>query len=133
MRSFQAERFQLLLRVPVSVDGCEALPLLRQVFEGEDGGYRANRDASAAIDAFRWINEELLLAFKLGLVLAGMDAVDRADIHAGGIFRADTRFGDHVSHSTSPFVRRRPGGTNDARRAKFSYTTAPSGATSGMD
>src|ERR1700738_1121366 len=101
----------LLLNVPFGVDGCVALPLLRQIFEGENGRHRADRDASAAIDAFGRINVELLFVFKLRLVLAGMDAVDRANVHAGAIFCADTGFGNHVSHSKPPFVRRRPGGT----------------------
>src|SRR3981081_110211 len=101
----------LLLGVPVSVDWRIALPLFRQVLKGENGGYRTNWDAGATINAFRRINVELLLVFKLRLVLAGVDAVYGADVHAGAILGADARFGNHVSHSTSPFVRRRPGGT----------------------
>src|ERR1700730_11304550 len=90
----QTRKVELLLSVPISIDGGKALPFLGQVFEGEDGRHRANRDASATIDAFRRINVELLFAFELRLVLAGMDAIDRANVHTSGVFCADTGFGN---------------------------------------
>src|SRR5271170_3285792 len=82
----------------VGVDGGVAGPLFRQVFEGEDGGYRADGDAGAAVDAFDGIDVELLFGVVAGLVFARVDAVHRADVDAGGIFCADARLGDYVSH-----------------------------------
>src|SRR6266481_2798084 len=98
----------LLLGVPIGVDGGEALPLFRQVFQGKNGGYRANRNAGATIDAFRRVDIQLLFAVELRLILARVDAVDRADIHARGVFCANARLCDHVSHSTSPLSNRGP-------------------------
>jgi hypothetical protein len=43
---------QLLLGIPIGVDGGKALPLIRQVFERKDGGNRTNRDTCTTIDAF---------------------------------------------------------------------------------
>src|SRR5256885_14065358 len=90
---------RLLLRVPIGVYRRIALPFLRQIFQRENSGHRANRHARATIDAFRRIDIELLLTFKLRLVLPRVDAVHRAYVHARRIFRADARFGNHVSHS----------------------------------
>src|SRR5256885_14399338 len=100
---------QLLLRVPIRVDRRIALPLFRQVFQRENRGHRADRHARAAIDAFRGIDVQLLLGFMLRLVLAGVDAIHRAHIHAGGVLGADARFGDDVSHANSPLSAREPG------------------------
>src|SRR6267154_700425 len=93
---------ELFLGIPVSVDRRIALPFFREVFEGEDGGDGTDRDAGATIDAFGRINIELFFVFKLRLVLAGMDAIDRADVHTCGVLGADAGFGNHVSHATSP-------------------------------
>src|SRR5271168_42105 len=82
----------------VGVDWGVAGPLFRQVFEGEDGGYGADGDAGAAVDAFDGIDVELLFGVVAGLVFARVDAVHRADVDAGGIFCADARLGDYVSH-----------------------------------
>ena len=73
-------------------------PFFRQIFEREDGGHRADWNAGAAIDAFSRMDVELRFRLKIRFVLAGMDAVDRADIHASGVFCADARLGNHVGH-----------------------------------
>src|ERR1044072_1618551 len=88
----------LLLRVPLRVRGGEGLPLLRQVFHGENRGYRAERHTSSAINTFGRIDIKLSNAFVLRLILPWMDTVHRAHVHAGGVFCADTRLGNHVSH-----------------------------------
>src|SRR5260370_519109 len=75
-----------------------AIPLLGEIFERENSGHRANRDAGAAIDAFRRVDVELGLSLESRLILAGMNAVHRTDIHARSIFCANTRLGNHVSH-----------------------------------
>src|SRR4029077_5483074 len=107
-KSLEAGRVELrFLRIPIGVDRRVALPLFRQVLEGENRGYWTDGDAGAAIDAFDGINIELLLCLMLGFVLARVDAVDRADVHAGRVFRADARLSNHVSHSRSPLSEQR--------------------------
>src|SRR5467141_1516608 len=124
-------RVELFLGIPVSVDRRIALPFFREVFEGEDGGDGTDRDAGATIDAFGRIKIELFFVFKLRLVPAGVNAIDRADIHTCGVLGADAGFGNHVSPTTSPFIRRRPG-TSCATSEIFLYH-GPSGATSGIE
>src|ERR1700688_2593646 len=48
----------LFLVVPIGVSGGEAVPLLRQILEGEDRGDRADRNASPAVDAFGRVDIE---------------------------------------------------------------------------
>src|SRR5580704_12861515 len=99
---------ELLLRVKVRVDRRVTLPLLRTVFERENCGNRANRHTSTAVDTLRGIDEELLHAFMLGLILARVDAVDRADVNARSVFCADAGLGSHICHSRSPLLDPRP-------------------------
>src|SRR5580700_10531256 len=75
------------------------MPLLRQVFQSEDRGHRADRNAGAAVDAFRGINIELCDLFILRLILARVDAIAGTDVDAGGVFCADAGLSDYVSHS----------------------------------
>jgi hypothetical protein len=84
-----------------------ALPLLGQVLESENGSNRADRDACAAIDTLYRINIKLRHAFEAGFVLARVDAIHRANVHARGILGAGARFGDYISHSKSPFYKQR--------------------------
>src|SRR5215471_14282762 len=95
----------LLLGVPVGVNGSEVLPLFRKIFEGKNGGYRANRDASAAIDTFDGIDIEHRFALMIGFVLARVDAVHRTNVNARRVLGVDARFGNHISHATSPLLR----------------------------
>src|SRR5690242_13555495 len=76
----------------------EALPLLRQIIEGEDGRHRTHRDASTAVDTFDRINVEHLFFRVRWLILLWMNAVHRARVHAGGVLGPDARFCDHISH-----------------------------------
>ena len=71
----------------------------------KNGGYRANRDASAAVDAFHRVDIKLRDAFEAGLILARVNTVHRANVHARGILGAGARFGDYISHSKSPLKR----------------------------
>src|SRR5258707_7397709 len=97
------------LRIPIGVDGRETAPFLGQIFERKDGGHWTHRNACAAIDAFRGMDVKLRFRGEFRLILARMNAVHRADIHAGGVFCADAGLGDHVSHSRSPLSNDRPG------------------------
>src|SRR5690606_15146061 len=55
--------------------------------------------AGAAVDALVRMDVQEGCRLELGLVLAGMDAVDRADVDAGCIFRTNAGLGDDVGHS----------------------------------
>jgi hypothetical protein len=77
----------------------EALPLLRQVVEGEDCGDGANGNASAAVDTFDGVDVELFSVVELALIFFGVDAVNGACIHTCCVFGADAGFCDNVSHS----------------------------------
>ena len=59
---------------------------------------RALRNANCAIDALVWVDHE-----KIGTLAK---AVNWANINAVGVFAADTRFGNNVSHGG--FVSRAP-------------------------
>jgi hypothetical protein len=88
----------------IGVNGRVALPLFGQVLKSENRRDRADRDARAAIDAFDGIDIELRNAIEAGFVLARVDAVYGAYVHARGILCARAWFGDYISHSKSPLV-----------------------------
>jgi hypothetical protein len=85
-----AEKVGILLR--------EALPLLRQIVGGKDGGNRADGNARAAIDALDRVDKQLIHFSVLRFILLGVNAIHRAGVHTGSVFRSDTGFRDHVSH-----------------------------------
>src|SRR5258708_4394750 len=87
-----------LLCVPIGVDGGEAIPFFREVFECENSGHRANGNAGATVDALSGVNVKLRFRFESRFILARMNAVHRTDIHTCSVFCADARLGDHVSH-----------------------------------
>ena len=98
IRSVQPQAF---LEV-VGVDRDVALPLLGHFVEREDRLDRARRHAGAAVDALVGIDVQHLRGLECRFVLAGMDAIDRTDVHARGIFGADARLGNNVGHSLLP-------------------------------
>ena len=75
------------------VDTDEGLPLGRQRVLGEDRLDRALRLAGTAVDALLRVDHE----HAIGLV----DAIDRADVHAGSVLDVDTGFGDDVRHAAN--------------------------------
>ena len=76
----------------------EVRPFLGQIVLGEDCRHRAGRNARAAIDALNRIDEQLIGGGVIGFVFLGVDAIDRASVHTGGVLGADTGFCDHVCH-----------------------------------
>src|SRR5258708_10466276 len=96
---------RLLLGVPVGVHRRELLPLLRKIFQRENRGHRAHRDASAAINTFHWIDKQHRFALVGRLVLARVDAVHRTHINTWCGFGGDGRFGNHIRHANSPLLR----------------------------
>src|ERR1035441_1154570 len=91
-----------LLAVVSGVPRREALPLLRQIVERKDRRNRANRNARAAIDAFHRVDVKQLRFRVVGLILLGMNAIDRAGVDAGGILGADAGFCYYVCHWCCP-------------------------------
>ena len=88
--------------IMIRVHRDEVLPLLGRFVEREDRLDRARRHAGAAVDALVRMNVEHLGRREVRLVLARMDAVDRADVHARRVLRADARFADDVGHRSPP-------------------------------
>src|SRR5437879_2981433 len=83
---------RLLLEVVV-VDLDELCPLRGHLVLREDRVHRAGVHAGAAVDALVRIDE-----VHVGVVV-GVDAVDGADLHAGGVLHPDAGLGDDVCHS----------------------------------
>src|ERR1019366_10623035 len=90
-----------LLLVVLRVELGEVLPLFRQIIQGKNGGDGADRDARAAVNALDRIDVKHRHFGEVRLVLAGVDAVNRANVHAGGVFGVDTRLSDNIRHETS--------------------------------
>src|ERR1700740_2352344 len=95
------------LGVPIGINGREARPLLRQIFEGKNRGHRTKGNAGAAVDAFEGVDVQLRFGGEFCLILARMNAIHRANVHARGVFSADAGLGDHISHSGSPLSKLR--------------------------
>jgi hypothetical protein len=66
------------------------------VFFWVDRADWASWDASAAINALVWVNEELIVTF--------IDALDWANLNAGAVFCSDAGLSDNVSHVVSSLV-----------------------------
>src|SRR5581483_5232829 len=86
-----AGRVRALEDVPVLGD--IRLPLRRHVFLGKDRRDGAFRLARPAVDA--------LVRMDVELVLALVDAIHRADVHARAVLDVDARLGDYVRHRGS--------------------------------
>jgi hypothetical protein len=64
----------------------------------KDGGDGTGRLSGAAVDALIGIDIKHLSCIKFLLTLRRMDAVDRANIHAGCILYTDTRLSNNIGH-----------------------------------
>jgi hypothetical protein len=64
----------------------------------KNGGDGTGRLTSTTIDALVRIDIQLLNRIKIFFALCGMDAVHRADIHAGRILYTDARLSNNVGH-----------------------------------
>src|SRR5262245_62917655 len=70
------------------------LPLIRGLVLGEDRLDRADRLAGAAVDALLGVDVQHLVTL--------VNAVNRADLHAGLVLHADARLGNDVGHRILP-------------------------------
>src|SRR5882672_6455172 len=73
-------------------------PFGREVVLWENGGDGAFIDAHVAVDAGVRVDVEHFLFLEIRLILLGMNAVDGADDHAGGVFGADAGLGNDIGH-----------------------------------
>jgi hypothetical protein len=71
-------------------------PLIRQIVQCEYRRHRADRNACATVDAFHRIDEELLRSFEIRLILAWMNAIDRAGVYTRRIFDPNAWLGDYI-------------------------------------
>src|SRR5690606_21398147 len=69
-----------------------------EVFLGEDRLDRTFIHTQSTVNADIGVDEKQFSLLEIGLVLCGMDAVHRADRHAGGVLRPDARFCNNVCH-----------------------------------
>ena len=84
--------FGLVFFEVLGVDGYEILPFFGNIGVGIDCLDGAGGNARTAVDAHLRIDVQHLIG------VAPMNTIDRADINARFIFRADTRFSDDISH-----------------------------------
>src|SRR5437867_9886024 len=80
----------------LGVAGDVVLPFRRDVVPGEDGVHGAGGQAGVAVDALVRVDEQLLLAL--------VDAVDRALVDAGAVLHPCARLADHVCHALFTLV-----------------------------
>src|SRR5579885_1497221 len=81
-----------LLEKVIGVELDRGFPAFGHAAFLKDRIHRADRLARAAINALFGIDKILLVLFP------GVNAVHRADIHTRGVFDADARLGDDISH-----------------------------------
>src|SRR5262249_41844486 len=101
----------LSLLVVVGVHLGEVFPLFGQVVLGEDRLDGTGRLARSTVDALGRVDIEHLGALEIGLILARMNAVDRADVYTSGVLGPDAGLGYYVSHKSSLRERIKPGPT----------------------
>jgi len=70
--------------------------LIGKFFEREDGRNRTHRNAGTTIYAVVRADEELLGILKARFILAGMNAVNRTNVHAQSILA--TKFCNYIRH-----------------------------------
>ena len=104
-RQIFAEDELALPPVVLGVAFSEGVPFFRQIIERENGRNRADRNASAAIDALHRIDVQQLLSRVGGLIFLRMNAIDRTRIHTCRVFGADARLSNHVGHKGVSLLR----------------------------
>jgi hypothetical protein len=92
--SFAGSPFRIVIRI----HPFKSVPSIRKIAFSTDRVDRTDWDACSAIDTLRWIDKEHRDGSKLWLVPCRMDALNRADINACGIFYSDAGFCNDVRH-----------------------------------
>ena len=84
--------------------GVDLYPLLGVAWESffwQNGVDGAGCFAGSAVDAFGWVDEEVVYLLECGFFGGGMDTVDGADIDAGGVFTANAGLCNNEGHGVS--------------------------------
>src|SRR5262249_34211991 len=103
MRLDDGLRLRYRVGIAVTIDrvGLDEILLIRGrgVDALVDSGDRARRHTRATIDALFRMDVEHRRLREFRLVLARVDAIHRADVHAGGVLGFDARVGDDERHA----------------------------------
>jgi len=79
-------------------------PFFRQIIEREDRRNWTNRHTRSTVDTLDWVDVQLSLGRKIVLIFPGMNAVNRACIHACRVLCSNTGFSNYVSHENRTFL-----------------------------
>jgi hypothetical protein len=96
----EKDRRRLVAVKEIGVDLDILSPLFRHCRLFKDGRDRASRLTCPAVDTLIRVDIELLSRLEIFLVLSGVNAVNRADIHAGCVLHANARLSDYVCHGS---------------------------------
>ena len=92
--SFTGSPFRIVIRI----HPFKSVPSIWKIAFSTDRVDRTGWGACSAIDTLDWIDKEHRDSVKIWLILSRMDALNRADINACGIFYSDARFCNDVCH-----------------------------------
>jgi hypothetical protein len=92
--SFAGSPFRIVIRI----HPFKSVPSIRKIAFSTDRVDRTDWGACSAIDTVHWIDKEHRDGSKLWLIPCRMDALNRADINACGIFYSDAGFCNDVRH-----------------------------------
>ena len=92
--SFAGSPFRIVTRI----HPFESVPSTWKITFGTNRVDRTDWSACSTIDTFHWIDKEHRDGPKIWIIPCRMDAINRADIHACGIFYSDARFCNDIGH-----------------------------------
>ena len=92
--SFTGSPFRIVIRI----HPFKSVPSIWKIAFSTDRVDRTDWGARSAIDTLYWIDKEHRDGSKIRLILSRMDALNRADINACGIFYSDARLCDDIRH-----------------------------------
>lgn len=86
------------LRIVIRIHPFKSVPSIWKIALSTDRVDRTDWGACSAIDTLHWIDKEHRDNSKIWLILGRMDALNRADINACGVFYSDARFCNDIRH-----------------------------------
>ena len=92
--SFAGSPFRIVIRI----HPFKSVPSIWKIAFSTDRIDRTDWGTYSAIDTLHWIDKEHRDGSKLSLIPCRMDALNRADINACGIFYSDARFCNDIRH-----------------------------------
>ena len=82
----------------IRIHSFKSVPSIWKIAFSTDRVDRTDWGACSAIDTLHWIDKEHRDGSKIWLIPCRMDALNRADINACGIFYSDARFCNDIRH-----------------------------------